>query len=252
MDPSVSKELSGKVALVTGGTRGLGREIAFGLARAGASVVVASRKADACTQVAAEIAEATGVATLGQPCHVGKWPEVGDLVEAVYERFGQLDVLVNNAGMSPLYGSLGALSEELFDKTLAVNLKGPFRLATLAGERMAQADGGSIINISSTGAVKPDPISLPYAVAKAGLNAATLGMARAFGPKVRVNAIMPGPFLTDVSESWDMPAMQAWVDTFALRRFGQPGEIVGAVLYFASDWSSYTTGAILSIHGGET
>src|ERR1700722_20825308 len=150
MDPSVSKELSGKVALVTGGTRGLGREIAFGLARAGASVVVASRKADACTQVAAEIAEATGVATLGQQCHVGKWSEVSDLTEAVYDRFGQLDVLVNNAGMSPLYGSLGALSEELFDKTLAVNLKGPFRLATLAGERMAQADGGAVIHISST------------------------------------------------------------------------------------------------------
>jgi NAD(P)-dependent dehydrogenase (short-subunit alcohol dehydrogenase family) len=117
---------------------------------------------------------------------------------------------------------------------------------------MAQGDGGSIINISSTGAVKPDPVSLPYAVAKAGLNATTIGMARAFGPKVRVNTIMPGPFLTDISKAWDMPAMQAWVDTFALRRFGQPSEIVGAVLYFASDASSYTTGAILSIDGGES
>jgi NAD(P)-dependent dehydrogenase (short-subunit alcohol dehydrogenase family) len=248
----VSKELTGKVALVTGGTRGLGYEIALGLARAGASVVIASRKAQACARVAAEIAEATGVATLGQPCHVGKWSEVNSLVETVYDHFGQLDVLVNNAGMSPLYENLTELSEELFDKTLAVNLKGPFRLAALAGARMAQADGGSIINISSTGAVKPDPISLPYAAAKAGLNAATIGMARAFGPKVRVNCIMPGPFLTDISHAWDMAAMSAWVDTFALRRFGQPSEIVGAVLYFASDASSYTTGAILSIHGGES
>jgi NAD(P)-dependent dehydrogenase (short-subunit alcohol dehydrogenase family) len=248
----VSKELAGKVALVTGGTRGLGREIAFGLARAGASVVIASRKADACAQVAAQIAEATGVAVLGQPCHVGKWSDVNNLVEVVYDRFGRLDVLVNNAGMSPLYNSLSELTEELFDKTLAVNLKGPFRLAALAGTRMAQADGGSIINISSTGAVKPDPVSLPYAAAKAGLNAMTLGMARAFGPKVRVNAIMPGPFLTDISKAWDMPAMQAWVDTFALRRFGQPSEIVGAALYFASDASSYTTGAILTIDGGES
>jgi NAD(P)-dependent dehydrogenase (short-subunit alcohol dehydrogenase family) len=248
----VSKELTGKVALVTGGTRGLGREIAFGLARAGASVVVASRKAEACAQVAAEIAEATGADVLGQPCHVGKWSDVNNLIETVYDRFGRLDVLVNNAGMSPLYGSLSELTEELFDKTLAVNLKGPFRLAALAGTRMAQADGGSIINISSTGAVKPDPVSLPYAAAKAGLNATTIGMARAFGPKVRVNAIMPGPFLTDISKAWDMPAMQAWVDTFALRRFGQPSEIVGAVLYFASDASSYTTGAVLTIDGGQS
>jgi NAD(P)-dependent dehydrogenase (short-subunit alcohol dehydrogenase family) len=248
----VSKELSGKVALVTGGTRGLGRAIAAGLARAGASVVVASRKADACARVAAEIAAETGVETLGQPCHVGKWPEVNHLVDVVYDRLGRLDILVNNAGMSPLYESLAGMSEELFDKTLAVNLKGPFRLAALAGTRMAAGDGGSIINISSTGAVKPDPISLPYAAAKAGLNAATIGMARAFGPKVRVNCIMPGPFLTDVSDAWDMSAMQKWVDTFALGRIGEPTEIVGAVLYFASSASSYTTGAILPIHGGET
>jgi NAD(P)-dependent dehydrogenase (short-subunit alcohol dehydrogenase family) len=138
----------------------------------------------------------------------------------------------------------------LFDKVIAVNLRGPFRLSVLAGGRMAAAEGGSIINISSVAAVRPRPDMLPYASAKAGLNALTAGLAHAFGPSVRCNAIMAGTFLTDISKSWDLPAFAERAKTFALGRGGQPDEIVGACLYLASDASSYTTGTVMSIDGG--
>jgi len=244
-------DLKGRVALVTGATRGLGRAIADGLASAGADVVVVSRKADACASVAAEIQRDYGVATLPYAAHVGRWAELDGLVEAAYERFGHVDVLVNNAGMSPLYDQVTDVSEELFDKVVGVNLKGPFRLAALVGTRMAAGSGGSIINISSMGAVRPRPDILPYAAAKAALNALTVGLAFTFGPTVRCNAIMAGTFLTDVSKSWDADAFAARASTFALQRGGQPDEIVGTALYLASDASTYTTGAIIPVDGGQ-
>ena len=242
-------DLSGRVALVTGGTRGLGLAIARAFAAAGADVVVASRKADACLQVAAELRSAGGRA-LGHPCHVGRWDDLARLVEAAYGEFGRVDVLVNNAGVSPLYSTLPEVTEELFDKVIAVNLKGPFRLSALVGERMAAGDGGSIINISSTGAVRPTGDIVPYSAAKAGLNALTVGFAHALGPKVRVNAIMPGPFLTTISEAWDMDALAQRTRAFPLRRAGLADEIAGAALYLAGDASSYTTGTILTVDGG--
>jgi NAD(P)-dependent dehydrogenase (short-subunit alcohol dehydrogenase family) len=143
------------------------------------------------------------------------------------------------------------VSEELFDKVVAVNLKGPFRLAALVGTRMAAGDGGSIINISSAGALRPRADILPYAAAKAGLNALTQGLAYAFGPSVRCNAIVAGTFMTDVSSSWDINAFNARAQAFALQRGGQPDEIVGAALYLASDASSYTTGSLLTVDGGQ-
>ncbi|MDT9591634.1 glucose 1-dehydrogenase [Nocardioides zeae] len=249
--PAPGFDLTGRVALVTGGSRGLGREMALGLARAGADVVVASRNGDACVEFAAELAEATGRRTLGVGAHVGRWGALDGLVDTVYDELGRVDVLVNNAGMSPLYDSVTDLSEELFDKVLGVNLKGPFRLTALVGSRMAEGDGGSIINISSAAAVHPKPHVLPYAAAKAGLNALTVGFAHTFGPSVRVNAIMAGTFLTDVSKSWDAEAFARRADGFAAKRGGQPDEIVGAALYLASDLSSYTTGSILTVDGGQ-
>jgi NAD(P)-dependent dehydrogenase (short-subunit alcohol dehydrogenase family) len=173
------------------------------------------------------------------------------LVEQVYDAFGRIDVLVNNAGMSPLYESEANVSEDLFDKVVGVNLKGPFRLMATVGPRMARGEGGSIINISSAGAVHPRPGILPYAAAKAGLNALTAGFAHALGPKVRVNAILAGTFLTDVSKAWDAEAFAARAQTFALKRGGDPDEIVGAALYLASDMSSYTTGSVLTVDGGQ-
>jgi NAD(P)-dependent dehydrogenase (short-subunit alcohol dehydrogenase family) len=219
-------------------------------ARAGADVVIASRKVEACEAVARDVEEATGRSALPVACHVGRWGDVERLVEASYARFGRIDVLVNNAGMSPVYPRLIDVSEDLYDKVFAVNLKGPFRLTALVGTRMAEGEGGAIINISSTAAIRPTPNVIPYAAAKAGLNAMTEAFALAFGPKVRVNCIMPGPFLTDVSSAWNMEAFNQQAQRFALRRGGQPDEIVGAALYFATEASSYTTGAVLRIDGG--
>ena len=251
LNPPPSFDLSGKVALVTGGSRGLGRAMVAGFAQVGADVVIASRDAGACAAYAAEITAATGRRAVGYGVHVGHWDELDGLVEAAYNAFGRVDVLVNNAGMSPLYDSVDTLSEALFDKIIAVNLKGPFRLAALVGTRMAAGDGGSIINISSAAAVRPRPDVLPYAAAKAGLNAMTVAIARAFGPAVRCNAIMAGTFLTDISRSWDLDAFATRAQRFALRRGGQPSEIVGTAIYLASDASSYTTGAVLSVDGGQ-
>ena len=243
-------DLSGKVALVTGGTRGLGRQMVSGLARCGADIIVSSRKQDACDATAGEVAAEWGRKAVGISCHVGDWQQVERLVADAYDAFGRVDILVNNAGISPLYPSVDAVTEDLFDKTVAVNLKGPFRLTALIGTRMAAGDGGAIVNVSSSAAIRPTPVYIPYAAAKAGLNVMTQGFARALGPNVRVNCVMCGPFLTDITTGWDWDVFNERVKGFALGRIGQPQEIVGAVLYFASDASSYTTGAVLAVNGG--
>ena len=244
-------DLSGKVALVTGGSRGLGRAMVLAFAQAGADVVVASRKLASCEATAAEVRQATGRRALPVACHVGHWGQVEALAETAYKEFGRVDVLVNNAGMSPLYDRIENVTEELWDKVLDVNLKGPFRLTAMVGARMAAGAGGSIIMVSSTSAIRPTANVIPYAAAKAAVNALTHGFARAFGPTVRVNCIMPGPFLTDISKAWDMKAFEAIAArSIVMRRGGQAEEIVGAALYFASDASSYTTGAALRVDGG--
>ena len=213
--------MTGKVAVVTGGSRGIGRAIVQTLAEAGADVVIASRKLDACKAVAEQVRASTGRQALAIACHVGRWGDCDRLIAETLARTGRLDVLVNNAGMSPLYDSLDAVSEELFDKTLAVNLKGPFRLAVLAATHMAAHDGGSIINIGTTASLTASVRELPYACAKAGLNALTVGLAEAYAPRVRVNAILPGPFRTDISKAWAPPegAEVPWVP---LGRIGVP------------------------------
>ena len=160
-------------------------------------------------------------------------------------------MLVNNAGMSPLYPSLPEVTEDLFDKVIGVNLKGPFRLMTLIAPRMAEGDGGSIINVSSVAAIRPTAGELPYAAAKAGLDVLTVGFAQAYGPKVRVNTIMAGPFLTDISKAWDLDAFRQHAANYPLGRGGEPHEIVGAALYLASDASSFTTGTVLRVDGGQ-
>ena len=247
--PAELFDLTGRVALVTGGTRGLGRSILRTLAQAGADVVVSSRKQEACEEAAAEV-RSFGRRAFAHCCHIGHWDEIDGLVDAAYEKFGQVDILVNNAGLAPTYPNPQGVTEDLWDKTIGVNLKGPYRLTALVGERMVAGDGGSIINISSIGGVRPTNDILPYAAAKAGLNALTIGFADALGPKVRVNAVMPGPFLTDISRNWDHEAFADRARTFPLRRAGDPDELASAVLYFASDASSFTTGAVLAVDGG--
>ena len=244
-----SFRLDGRVALITGGTRGLGWEMARTFAAAGAALIVSSRHDDACQEAAAAL-RATGADATGIACHVGHWDEVDRLAAASEAWRGHVDVVVNNAGMSPQYETLSEISEELWDKVIGVNLKGPFRLSTLIGEAMKRRGSGSIINVSSTGAVRPTHDIVPYAAAKAGLNAMTAGLAEALGPEVRVNCIMPGPFLTDISSHWDLKAFEHTARTFPLRRGGRPEEIAGAALYLASDSSSFTTGATISVDGG--
>lgn len=244
-------DLTGKVAVVTGGSRGLGREMVLAYAEAGADVVIASRKLDSCEETAREVKDRTGRRALPVACHVGQWDQVEQLAETAYREFGKVDILVNNAGMSPIYDHIVNVSEALYDKVLDVNLKGPFRLTAVVGTRMAEGEGGSIIMVSSTAATHPRSNVITYAAAKAGLHAMTVGFAHAFGPKVRVNCIQPGPFLTDISKAWDMEAFNKRArETIMLGRGGEPEEIVGAALYFASAASSYTTGAILTVAGG--
>ncbi|HEV7534000.1 MAG TPA: glucose 1-dehydrogenase [Acidimicrobiia bacterium] len=249
-EPWSGWSLEGRVALVTGASRGLGLQTVTAFARAGADVVVTSRDVGSCEDVAAELRRHTGRRAVAIGCHVGRWDEIDALVEAAYDHFGRIDVLVNNAGMSPRYGRASDLSRELWNKVFDVNLAGPFRLSALVGERMAEGDGGVIINVSSVAAVHPTGEVLPYAAAKAGLNALTEGFARALGPRVRVNAIMAGTFLTDISRAWDMSLFERQAAGFALQRAARPDEIVGTMLYLASEASSYTTGAVIPVHGG--
>jgi len=240
-------DLSGKVALVTGGSRGLGHAMAKALAEAGADVVVTSRKAADCDAAAREI-EAIGRRALAHGCHVGRWDELPGLVEAAYAAFGKVDILINNAGIAPTAPSSFDITEALFDKTVAVNFKGPFRLSALIGKRMMAAGSGVIINVSSNAAIRPVPAYPVYAAAKAALNAITKAHALEFGPAVRVNTIMCGPFWTDISKSW---REQADKDSkAALKRIGRPHEIVTTALYLASDHSSFTTGATIELDGG--
>lgn len=243
-------DLTDRVVLITGGSRGLGREMAFAAARCGADVVIASRKIDACQATAAEIEAETGRAALPYAVHVGRWDELDGLVAAAYQRFGKVDVLVNNAGMSPVYEKQTDVTEKLFDAVVNLNLKGPFRLSALIGEQMVAAGGGVIINVSTHGSLRPHPSFIPYAASKAGLNAMTEGLAQAFGPTVRVNTLMPGPFLTDISKAWNFEGTQNPFGAAALQRAGNPDEIIGAALFLMSDASSFTTGSILRADGG--
>ncbi len=243
-------DMSGKVVLITGGSRGLGRAMGLGFAAQGADIAIVSRKIESCEETAREV-EALGVSAFAHAAHVADWDQLGEMVDAVMARFGRIDVLINNAGMSPLYESLAEIPEALFDKVIGVNLKGPFRLSSLVGEIMNAANGGSIINISSTASVNASPHAEPYGAAKAGLNALTRSFAYAYGPKVRVNCIMAGPFLTDISKAWDLDAFNENAKkTIPMKRGGQPNEIVGAALYLASDSASFTTGSVLAVDGG--
>jgi len=242
-------DATGKIVVVTGASKGLGRAIALGFAEAGADVVVSSRKIEACEIVAAEI-RALGRRALAVRCHVGSWDECGALIDATVAEFGRIDVLVNNAGIAPVPPSLREVTSDLFDKTIAVNLKGPLRLTALAAEHMTE--GGTIINISSKAALHALPFTVVYAAAKAGLNALTKAAAAEYGPRgIRVNAIVCGTFHTDSFDSGTPPEVrEQMATTISLRRIASPDEVVGTALYLASEASSYLTGELLVLDGG--
>ena len=244
--PQALFDLSGKVALITGGSRGLGREMALAFADAGADVIVSSRKADACDAVVADV-QSRGRRAAAIPAHAGKWDEMDALADAAWETFGRLDILVANAGMGPLVPS-HEVSEALFDSVVGLNFKGPFRLMANVAHRMAQGHGGAILATSSIASLRPTPQVVPYAGAKAALNAMVSSMAHEYGPKVRINAIAAGPFLTDISKAWTEDARER--TNSASGRPGRPEEIVTSALYLASPASSFVTGTIIRCDGG--
>ena len=247
MTPDPLFDFTGKVALVTGGSRGLGYRMVKALATRGADVIVASRKLENCETVAEEC-RALGRKAMAYGVHCGRWDEIDGLIAAAYAEFGRVDILINNAGMSPACPS-HEMPETLFDSVMNLNFKGPFRLASQVAHRMAGGDGGSIINISSTGALMALPMVIPYGSAKAALNAMTVSLSREYAPKVRVNTISPGPFLTDIADAWDEKKRET--QPVALGCPGRPEEIVTAALMLASPASSYTTGALVRVDGGQ-
>jgi len=252
MTGSMRPELSGKVALITGGSRGLGRAMALGFARAGADLAIASRKLAACEAVAKE-AEALGRKALPYCVHADRTDELDALLEATWNHFGRLDVVVNNAATNPAAGPLVGSTAALFDKVYGVNVKGPLHLASRAAQRMAETGGGVVINVITQGAFKPGPGLGLYCSSKAALYALTKVMAQEWAPwKVRVNALAPGPFMTDMMKGAEsIPGYLEMVKrSTAMRRIAEPDEIVGAALFLASDASSYMTGQALVIDGG--
>lgn len=246
---NLSVDFGGKVVIVTGATRGLGRQIVQGFYDAGASVVVASRSEEACRATAAELGENA----LPLACDVADWDACATLIGQTTEHFGRIDVLVNNAGMSPVLRRLTDLDEAGFNAIYNTNVKSVFRLSTLAAQAMAQGDGGAIINISSTAARLSPAAVAPYAGAKAAVESVTRAIARAYGPKVRANVIQCGTFRTDLTAGFvDHPEFQKQVAmTNPARRVGSPEEVVGAALYLAGPGASYTSGAVLKVDGGE-
>lgn len=248
-------DLSGKVALVTGGSRGLGRAMVLGLADAGADVVVASRTLEACEAVAEDVAR-LGRRALAVRCDVGSWSDVEGLAEQTGAHFGRCDVLVNNAGVMPPPRPLNATTSELFDECFTVNVKGPLHLATLIAERMGGQGGGAIVNVLSIGGLRPGANFGIYGASKAALQALTRSMAAEWAELgVRVNAIAPGPFRTDMMRDMEerVPGFLEYAaGTTMQKRAADPDEIVGAVLFLASAASSFVTGQTLSVCGGFT
>jgi NAD(P)-dependent dehydrogenase (short-subunit alcohol dehydrogenase family) len=248
MDPLF--DFTGKVVLVTGGSRGLGYQMVKAFAERGADVIIASRKLDNCEAVADEV-RALGRKALAISAHVGKWDECDRLIEKSYAAFGRVDVLINNAGMSPRANS-HEVTEALFDSVVSLNFKGPFRLASQIAHRMASdefgGDGGCIINVSSSGSVMPQPGVVPYGASKAALNALGLSLAHEYAPKVRVNTLSAGPFLTDIAKAWT-PEMRE-TNPSPRGRPGDPPDIVTSALFLASPASVNVTGALVRCDGG--
>ena len=249
MDPLF--DFTGKVALVTGGSRGLGYQMVMAFAQRGADVIIASRKLENCEAVADEV-RALGRKALAVSAHVGRWDECDALIEAAYAAFGHVDILVYNAGMSPRMPS-HEVSEQLFDSVVNLNFKGPFRLASQIAKRMSDgADEfgvGCIINVTSSGSLMPLARVVPYGASKAALNAMSLSFAHEYAPKVRVNTLSPGAFRTDIVQSWPDKG-QGPIPT-PRGHAAEPEDIITAALFLASPASANVTGTLVRCDGGQ-
>jgi NAD(P)-dependent dehydrogenase (short-subunit alcohol dehydrogenase family) len=252
-------DLTGKVAIVTGSTKGIGRAMISGLAAAGASVVVSSRKQQLCDEVAAEVrAELSGSGSaaevLGLACHVGEWDAIPGFVDAVHAHFGRIDVLVNNAGINPAPVTTSEMTLDYWRKVFAVNLEGPLRMSQCVAPVMRDGGGGSIVNIATMAAYSGGPNVCAYGASKAALVNLTKSNAQEWAPwKVRVNALSPGPFTTEMVEGAARlrPEFKDLIASGTMqKRIAEPSEIVGPVLYLASDASSFVTGDDISVSGG--
>ncbi len=248
----VNFDLGGKTALVTGASRGIGESIAKTLAAHGAEVVLTSRKRESLEQVEGDIKKAGGKAVT-IPCHTGKMEEIDSLFEQVGKDFGKLDILINNAATNPYFGDVLNATEEAWDKTMAVNMKGYFFLSQKAGKMMVENGAGSIVNVASINGVRPALMQGIYSITKAGVIAMTKSFAKELaGFNVRVNALLPGltetKFSSVMTQNEDL--MNMILPTIPLRRAADPEEMAGAVLYLVSDAASFTTGACLVIDGG--
>jgi len=245
-------DLSGKVALVTGGSRGLGKHMCLGLAEAGADVVVASRKLENCEALVAEIGQ-RGRKGLAVSAHAGCTEDLDRLIDAAYGHFGRVDILINNAGINPTLGSLSELSPDLFQKMFEVNTRGPWYLASRLAPRMAGHGGGSIINVISVAGLKPPALQGFYAATKAALHALTRVMAAEWAPLgIRVNDLAPGSYHSDLFDSaMAIPGyFQGAIDASLQKRVADTQEIIGPILYLASDMSAFTTGTTVVSDGG--
>lgn len=247
MTPDPLFDFTGKIALVTGGSRGLGYQMVKAFAERGADVIVSSRKLDACEAVAGEV-RALGRRALAVACHAGRWDEIDALIERAYAEFGRIDILVNNAGMGPRMPS-HEVTEALFDSVVNLNFKGPFRLASQIAKRMADGAGGCIINVSSTGSLKPLPEVIPYGSSKAALNAMSVSLAAEYAPKVRVNTLSPGPFRTDIARAWPDQGRGPFPNPRG--QAADPEDILTAALFLASPASINVTGSLVRCDGGQ-
>lgn len=245
--------LEGKVALVTGGSRGIGQAAALGLAQAGADVVVASRKLPDLEKVAEEI-RGLGRKSLAVAAHVARMEEINNLVGKVKDEFGRIDILVNNAGTNPVMDSALDIEERAWDSVMNLNLKGLFFLSQAVARLMKEQGGGKIINVASVEGLTPGILPV-YAISKAGVIMATKVMANEWAKyNIRVNAVAPGLTKTRFSEAlWSNPDIfQGAMMGTPMGRIAEPEEMVGAIIYLASDASSYVTGQVLAIDGGAT
>ena len=247
-------DLTGKVAIVTGSTKGIGRAMVEGLAAAGAGVVVTSRKQDLCEKVADEVADATGSEVLPLACHVGEWDAIPSFVDRVKEHFGRIDVLVNNAGINPAHVTVTDMTLDYWRKVFSVNLEGPLRMSQCVAPVMRDGGGGSIVHIGTMAAYGPGPAICAYGASKAALRNLTRSMAMEWAPwNIRVNILSPGPFVSEMmmgAAKSDPGYLDMVADGTLLKRVADPSEIVGPVLYLASDASSFVTADDISVSGG--
>jgi len=247
-------DMTGKVALITGSTKGIGRAIAEEMARLGAKVVISSRKADACERVADEL-KAQGYEAIAIPCHVGKKEDLQNLVNKTNEAWGAIDVLVCNAATNPVYGTTAEMTDDAWDKIMDTNVKGTFWLTNMVLPQMAEKGEGAVVLLSSIAGIRGNTTIGTYGVSKAAEAALARNLAVEWGPKgIRVNSIAPGLIKTDFAKAlWEDPVrVKRAEDKTPLRRIGDPVDIAGLAVFLSTKASAYVTGQVIVADGGET